>query len=195
MSLTQAEIQSDNLLRASWTEWAKVIDRFACHGVQKSDYSQEQYRALYSRLQNHIAQSLEQMTMEAHVLNGMKELSAPWLSVDALASADKKLLKDLTDRCTAIQKTWAIVPESSRRWPTMAAFVLLFLAIFAVVLAPEIHRGIVERLPADTGYSVAGWLRTLSRNRPALQQGILIFSVASAVMMTTWLVFRPPGRY
>jgi hypothetical protein len=133
--------------------------------------------------------------MEAHVLNGMKELSAPWLSVDALASADKKLLKDLMDRCTAIQKTWAIAPESPRRWPTMAAFMLLFLVMFAVVLAPEIHRGVVERLPVDTGYSVAGWLRTFSRNRPALQQGMLIVSVAAAVMMTTWLVFRPPGRY
>lgn len=195
MSLTQAEIETDKLLRASWNEWAKVVNRFAYHGVQKSEYSQEQYRALYSDLQNHIARSLERMTMEAHVLNGMKELSAPWLSVDALASADKKLLRDLMDRCTAIQKTWASAPESPRRWPTTVAFVLLFLAMFAVVLAPEINRGIIERLPVDSGYSVAGWLRTFSRNRPALQQGMLIVSVAAAVMMTTWLVFRPPGRY
>ncbi|MEI7698577.1 MAG: hypothetical protein WCK86_02170 [Planctomycetia bacterium] len=195
MSLTQTELETDKLLRASWNEWATVVNRFACHAVQKSEYSQERYRALYSSLQTHIERSLEEMTIEAHVLNGMKELSAPWLSVDALASADKKLLKDLTDRCTAIQKTWATAPESPRRWPKTAVLVLLFLAMFAVVLAPEINRGIIERLPADSGYSLAGWLRTFSRNRPALQQGILIFSVASAVMMTTWLVFRPPGRY
>jgi hypothetical protein len=195
MSLTRTDSETPEMLRAAWNEWAKVVHRFAYHGVRRGDYSQELYGALHSGLQKHIERSLEEMTMEPHVLKGMKDLSAPWLSIDALANADKKLLKDLTDRCTAIQKTWSSVPESPRYWRTTALLLLLFLGIFALVLAPEINRSILERLPVDSGYSVAGWIQTVSRHRAAFQNGILIFTVAAAVMMTTWLVFRPPGRY
>lgn len=196
MSPTQTESHNHELLLASWTAWTSVVRRFALHGVHSGEYSRQRYHNLHSSLQTHIDRALDEKSTEANVLHGMKQLSAPWPSVDALASADRKLLKDLMDRCTAIQKTLDQAHESSRRPYTLTALaMLLLLAVFAALMSPGISHNILQRLPSEPVHAFPGFLRTLLRNGPELQHGLLIVCASATVLMITWLVFRPPGRY
>jgi hypothetical protein len=196
MSATQTVNQTQKLLQASWNEWTGVVRRFARQGMHSGEYSRQHYRDLHSTLQQHIDKSLVDMSTDAGVLQGMKELSSPWPSVESLASADKKLLADLLSRCNAVQKAPAHTPASPRRYFTAITLPLvLMLAAAVVILSPEISREILELLPVNSDYAITGFLRTLLRNARELQYDILVICVASAVMMVTWLVFRPPGRY
>lgn len=196
MPAAQTFNQTPKLLQASWSEWMGVVRRFARHGIHASEYSRQHYRELHAALQRYIDKSLAEMSTDARVLQGMRELSSPWPSVESLAGADKKLLADLLSRCNAVQKASAHAPASPRRYVTAITLPLvLTLAVAVVVLSPEISRRILKLLPVNSDYPITGFLRTLLRNARELQHDILIICVASAVMMVTWLVFRPPGRY
>lgn len=195
MSLSQIESPAMKLLQASWNEWTNVVRRFARHAVHSAEFSRQGYRELYFRLQGHIDQSLEDMPADGGVLRGMKELSAPWPSLDSLATADKKLLQDLLDRCAAIQKTWSGAGGTpARRHTTAVVALLLVLAVFAVGLFLMVTQRIPERLRVDPEFPFAGLLRTVVRGGWNLRSGIPIVCVAAVVMMITWLVFRPPRR-
>lgn len=195
MSLSEVKSPAPNLLQASWNEWTNVVRRFARHGVHTAEFSRQGYRELHSRLQGDIDRSLEEMTVDAGVLRGMKELSAPWPSLDSLAMADRKLLQDLLDRCAAIQKTWSGAGRAaSHRRTTAAVALLLFLAVFAAALLLMVTQRNPDRLRVDIQFPFAGLLRTVFGGGWNLRSGIPAVCVAVVVALITWMVFRPPRR-
>lgn len=195
MSLSQIESPAAKLLQASWNEWTRIVSRFARHGVHEAEFSRQGYRELHARLQGCIDRSLEELTADAVVLRGMKELSAPWASLDSLATADKKLLQDLLVRCAAIQKTWGVAGGApARRRTTAAVTLLLFLAVFAAALFLMVTQRIPDRLRVDVQFPFAGLLRTVFGGGWNLQSGIPFVCVAVVVSLITWMVFRPPRR-
>jgi len=195
MSLSQIESPAAKLLQASWNEWTRIVSRFARHGVHEAEFSRQGYRELHARLQGCIDRSLEELTADAVVLRGMKELSAPWASLDSLATADKKLLQDLLVRCAAIQKTWSGaggVP--ARRRSTAVVALLLFLFVFAAAVFLMVTQRIPDRLRVDVQLPFSRLLRTVFGGGWNLQSGIPLVCVAVVVALITWMVFRPPRR-
>jgi hypothetical protein len=196
MSLIQTDSESTLQLQASWKEWTRVVCRFARHGVHTAEFSRQGYCRLHASLQEAIDRSLESMTGDVCVLRSMKELSAPWVSVDSLAAADRKLLQDLGERCIAVQKTWGGAAEAAPQGrKTALVAVLLVLAASVAGILLVVTRGSPDGFPLDARLPFAGLLRTLVRGGWILQSGIPIACAAVVVMVITWLVFRPPGRY
>lgn len=196
MTPMQTKSQTPKLLQASWTEWTSVVRRFARYGVHTGEYNRQHYRQLHSRLQSCIDRALDEMSADAGVLQGMKLLSAPWPSVDSLASADKKLLNDLINRCNALQNSITYTPVAPRRrYAVTTLAMLLFLTAITLLLSREINHSFLEQRPGGPTHSITDFLRNQLSNANEWQQGLLILCVSAAVVMFTWLVFRPPGRY
>lgn len=195
MSLSQIESPAAKLLQASWNEWTRIVGRFARHGAHEAEFSRQSYRELHARLQGCIDGALEELTADVGVLRGMKDLSAPWPSLDSLAMADKKLLQDLLGRCAAIQKTWSGaggVP--ARRRTNSVVALLLFLFVFAAAVFLMVTQRIPDRLRVDVQLPFSRLLRTVFGGGWNLQSGIPLVCVAVVVSLITWMVFRPPRR-
>lgn len=189
------ETEASRMLRVAWGEWVRIVQRFASQGYGRHDVSSDFYRSLYSSLQQRIEQSQVEGTLDAEQLKLMRDLSEPWINVESLASADRKLLEQLTGRCSAVHPDWR--PSGSHKHDHISRrSVVLYGAVLLAGLAGlAIWQGLLEWSSIDAANSVLAWARSIRRNYSLVHSGLLILAATISILTVTWMVFRPPGRY
>ncbi|MEN9554330.1 MAG: hypothetical protein RLZZ232_616 [Planctomycetota bacterium] len=190
-----AETETSRMLRVAWGEWLRIVQRFAGQGCGRHDVSGEFYRSLYSSLQQRIEQSQVEGTLDAEQLKLMRDLSEPWITVESLASADRKLLEELTGRCSAVHPDWRSYGFQERKHFSRSSVIMFCGVLLAGLAGLAIWQGLLDWSSLDVTDSLLEWVRNIRRNHAMVHSGLLIMAATISILAVTWMVFRPPGRY
>lgn len=182
-------------LRHCWTEWTAMVRLFADRKVRRGEIRQESYQVIHSTLQEVLEDSSIAEAVDGELLNQMKNLSSPWINVDALANAEKPILKDLVTRCDALELAWSGRPAGTSSYFTGILLSLIFVSVFALVLGQDLWSDVYAMLFDGPGGKVPQWLRAVERNRNEVRSWTLGGSLAVAIAFVSWFVFRPPRSY
>lgn len=189
------ESKTSRMLRVAWADWLRIVQRFASHGCGRHDVSSEFYRSLHSSLQQRIEQSQVEGTLNAEQLKLMRDLSEPWISVESLASADRKLLEELTKRCSAVHPDWRSSGRQEHDHFSTRSVMLLCGGLLAGLVGLAVWQGMLDWSSLDVTDSLLAWARNIRRNHTVFHSGLLILAATISILTVTWMVFRPPGRY
>ena len=195
MAVGVAETQTSRMLRIAWAEWLGIVQRFANQGCGRHDVSSELYRSLYSGLQQRIEQSRGEGTLDPTQLKLMRDLSEPWISVESLASADRKLLEELARRCSAVHPDWRSSERQKNDHFSRRSVMLLCGVLLAGLAGLVVWQGLLDWSSLDVADALLAWARNIRRNHTVFHSGLLILAATISILTVTWMVFRPPGRY
>ena len=190
-----AETETSRMLRVAWGEWLRIVQRFAGQGCGRHEVNSEFYRSLYCRLQQRIEQSQIEGTLDAEQLKLMRNLSEPWITVESLVSADRKLLEELTGRCSAVHPDWRSSGFQEHIHFSRSSVMLFCGVLLAGLAALAIWQGLLDLSSLDVTDSLLAWVRDIRRNHSMVHSGLLILAATISILTVTWMVFRPPGRY
>lgn len=178
-----------------WAEWTAIIKLFANKKVRRGEISQESYQGIHGSLQQMLEDPLVVQMIDNAILTEMKSLSAPWINIDALANADKPILKDLVIRSDALAIAWSGRPVNASSFLTGILVCTVFVVVFALVLGQDLWSEVFAMLFDGPDGKVPQWLRVVERNRTVFQSWTLGGSLAIATALVSWFVFRPPRSY
>jgi hypothetical protein len=178
-------------LQRLWYRWTTVVGLFARQRRGRRRIDAHEYARLYAELLVACHRHGEEGSPEQRQrCERLRELVLPWMSLRALATAERDILEDLWLRCLEAEREigghrWRWNVEGwTRHLPT-----LLFLTFAAAVLVPLTQRygPSVLRLLEDTAKPVLFLLRTSGN---AALFAVAALAVVVAGIYLVWRVAR-----
>jgi hypothetical protein len=177
-------------LRELWQRWAALIAHVAGGRTAGKAISSQDYRMLYIALLQACRKSAEAAdeSMRAS-LGRLEQIVAPWVRLESVASADRKLLTRLMEQCDEAGRVFSgRASSSARRRPAVrrrqSAGIKTWLIVFAVgiLLGVLVLRWIDSPVHSDLRYD--GQILLIRLKFAVLRAGFLkVFSVIAVVVV------------
>lgn len=114
-------------LKNQWKQWTAVVDLFARHDIARRQVKAEDYRALHARLLETCNGNTD--AQDADFARRATEIASPWMSVESLNEAPRKILENLRATCHQLAegRSKGLGRQlASQRWIPVAVFITLF---------------------------------------------------------------------
>lgn len=209
-------------LSQAWREWTDIVRLLAEKPSASDKISEFAYRKLHQEV-TALVNGLRERSSEtdsrgADLSDQLNELVRPWMTLAALRDADEWIRKSVLLQCQDCQREIdAPVELAGMRIPSepslagkpktaeqtarrqsvwgLVAFTLLFFGVFAIGLGSEFWSEIrqitwISSLTDGLGTSWHDMMRTDDVNFVLIRRVTVVI-----VILTAWVVFRPPRNY